>query len=453
MKSKKDIIRSDDAVSEVIGYSLILSIVIISVCVMAVSSYPIISNLKDTVFMETSLEALSMLDGRISMVAFGTTPSQPTRFDLNGGMMMAGNDSENRLTITVANISGEQIVIFDKSLGKIEYTVGDQKIGFENGGMFRKFPEGDTLMVSPPEFHFNGETLTFPIIRINSTASISGKGIININSVSRNRPVIIYPNVSSNTLVNPLYAKQLRIRLKSEYYKAWAQYIEERTEVVPLTNDLTHEVVVSLSSLPSDKMEPLVVPIEVMGLDPTNITPVKQFMFDLSNVDSNFHMILRAPKQISNDLVIEMQKSGGMGTAGLTIWINYNKNGYNESWKADTGALITSNITSINLLNSSALTNYDTNDLSGTWVNETSPYNRTYRKSGDKGPVPLNVVMQHYFKLVSDTGTFALYPGTNPEWPTGFEVTNSTYVFEYNIIPPNINYLHIVEHEVDVSFS
>jgi hypothetical protein len=142
-----------------------------------------------------------------------------------------------------------------------------------------------------------------------------------------------------------------------------------------------------------------------------------------------------------------------MGTAGLTIWVNYNKNGYNESWKADTGALITSNITSINLLNSSALTNYDTNDLSGTWVNETSPYNRTYRKSGDKGPVPLNVVMQHYFKLVSDTGTFALYPGTNPEWPTGFEVTNSTYVFEYNIIPPNINYLHIVEHEVDVSFS
>jgi len=72
------------------------------------------------------------------MVAYGTTPSQPSRFDLNGGKMIVGNDTGSRVTITVNNSS---MPIFNKSLGILEYIVGDQKIGYENGecsGNFRK---------------------------------------------------------------------------------------------------------------------------------------------------------------------------------------------------------------------------------------------------------------------------------------------------------------------------
>jgi hypothetical protein len=249
MKSKINIIESDDAVSEVLGYSLILGIVIISVGLMTVSSFPILSDLKDSVFMETSLESLSMLDGKISMVAYGTTTSQPSRFDLNGGKMTVGNDTGSRVTITVYNSSGElsKDIIY---LGKLEYIVGDQKIGFENGGIFRKYPEGNTVMISPPEFHFNGGTLTFPIIKINGNDSISGKGVITINaisndSISNKNPVTIYPK--GNNSSNPIFDKGVNITIKSEYYKSWAQYIEERTEVDPSTNDSTQEVSVSIN--------------------------------------------------------------------------------------------------------------------------------------------------------------------------------------------------------------
>jgi len=62
MKSKIGMLESDDAVSEVMGYSLILGIVIVSVGLMTVSSFPILSDLKDSVFMETSLESLSIVD-------------------------------------------------------------------------------------------------------------------------------------------------------------------------------------------------------------------------------------------------------------------------------------------------------------------------------------------------------------------------------------------------------
>jgi len=254
MKSKINIIESDDAVSEVVGYTLILGIVIISVGLMTVSSFPILSDLKDSVYMETSLEALSMLDGKISMVASGTTLSQPSRFELNGGKMVVSNDTDNRVTITVNSSSELPKEIFNESLGKLEYIVGDQKIGFENGGIFRKFPEGNTVMISPPEFHFNEGTLTFPIIGINGNDSISGKGVITINaisndSISNKNPVIIYPNVSNN-LSNPIFGKQkVEIRIKSEYYKSWKQYIEERTEAVNITAyDSTQEVVVLIDT-------------------------------------------------------------------------------------------------------------------------------------------------------------------------------------------------------------
>jgi hypothetical protein len=247
MTSKINMLESDDAVSEVLGYSLILGIIIISVGLMTVSSFPILSDLKDSVYMETSLEALSIVDGRISMVAYGTTPSQPSRFDLNGGKLVVSNDTDSSVTITVYNSSGElsKNII---TLGKFEYIVGDQKIGYENGGLFRKYPEGNTVMITPPQFLFNGGTLTFPIIKINGSDSISGKGVITINAILKKYPpVIIYPNVSRN-YSNPIFDTGVNITIKSEYYQAWAKYIEERTEANKLSiNESTQEVLVEIN--------------------------------------------------------------------------------------------------------------------------------------------------------------------------------------------------------------
>ncbi|MCX9010354.1 MAG: hypothetical protein OIN66_04445 [Candidatus Methanoperedens sp.] len=452
MNSQKiNIIKSEDAVSETIGYSFILGIVVVAVGIMVVAAYPILSSIQDTALMEAESEALTMLSGRMNMVALGATPSQVTRMDLNGGTMNVYNTTGNRLSIVVANETGYQVEIFNKSLGKVEYAVNDNIIAFENGGMFRKYPSGDPVMMTPPEFHYNGETLTFPILRINNAASAGGKGVISIYSTSADPPRRIYPNLTSSTFINPLIGKQIRIRLKSDYYKAWAKYIEERTEVVPLANDIDHEVLVSFNSKPSDEPTDLKMPIEIVGIDTTNSTPLNKFMFNLSDVDASFHMVLRAPLQNSNELVVEMQKNGGLGPAGMTIWVSYNKDGYNESWKTDTLAVINGDITSIDLLNSSVSSYYDTNDASGTWVNESS-YSGIYIKSGNNGPVPLDFVLQHYIKLVSSTGTFAIYNSSKPNEWKGFNPTNSTFALDYDIIPPTISYMQIVDHSVNVSF-
>lgn len=450
-------INSEEAVSETVGYSFILAIVVIAVGILVVIAFPIQSNIQDTAFVESQIQALTMLDSRISSVALGSSPSQLTRINLNGGVMNVRNDSDNYLKVIVSNETGYNVTIFNETLGLIEYKLGDNRLIYENGGMFRIYPNGESVMLSPPEFYYNGETLTFPVIRMRSSASAGGKGILSVVANSVEGTNIIYPNLSSSLLLNPIYGKQIKIRIKSDNYKAWERYIEERTDAVPLTNDVTKEVVVAFNSKPSERPVDLVVPIEVFGLDTTNSTPLTKFEFDLTNVTSDFHLVLRAPNPTSNDFMIDVQKRGGAGEAGLTIVVMYNKGGFNETWNSDTYAWIANNITNIDMLNSSANATYVSNPNSGTWINETYPYNKTYNKTvPNNGPVPLDILIQHYIKLISDTGTFSIYQGTkpgDPAWGKGFNPDNSTYTLSYSIMPPSITYMHIVDHPVNVSLS
>ncbi len=455
MNHNLKIIYSEEAVSETVGYSFILAIVMIAVGILVVVAFPIQTDIQNTAFVESQIQALTMLDSRISSVAMGSSPSQLTRINLNGGVMNVRNDSGNYLKVIVSNETGYNITIFNKTLGMIEYKLGDNRLIYENGGMFRIYPNGESVMLSPPEFYYNGETLTFPVIRIQNSAYAGGKGMLLVVASSTEGTKIIYPNLSSSLLLNPIYGKQIKIRIKSDNYKAWARYIEERTDAVPLTNDVTKEVVVSFNSKPSESPVDLEVPIEVFGLDTTNSTPLTKFEFNLTGVESSYHMVLRAPTPDSDIFVLDFQKRGGAGTEGVIVEVRYNSGGANESWESGTLALIQSEEADIDLLNQSVGTTYTNNKNSTTWVDETPPlYNRTYTKfAGSNGPVPLDVLIQHYIKLINPSGTFALYASTKPNEWDGFNQTNSTYTLSYNIMPPTINYMHIVDHPVNVTLS
>lgn len=462
MNNRRISINSEEGVSETIGYSLILSIIVIAITVLVVIAYPIQSNIQDTAFVESQIQALTMLDSRISSVGFGSSPSQLTRINLNGGVMNVQKDAGNYLKVMVSDESGYNETIFNETMGIIEYKLGDNKLIYENGGMFRIYPNGESVMLSPPEFYYNGETLTFPVMRIASSAYAGGKGTISVVANSpENGSKIIYPNLSSSKLMNPIYAKQIKIRIRSDNYLAWARYIEERTDAVPLPIDTTKEVVVAFNSKPSDKPEELKVPIEVFGLDTTNNTPLNQFMFNLSGFDPSYHMTLRAPTSNSTEFVIDVKKAGGGGSDQEEIQIKYNKDGFNETWFTVRQEWVVNGILVIDLLNDSTFMDYTSGTPSGTWINETPPYNKIYDDSvSGKGPVPLDRIMQHYMALISESGTFAISPGTyqghgdnDPEWPKGFNVTGSTLVLDYNIQPPVINYMHIVDHQVNITIT
>ena len=232
-KSNIKSFKSEDAVSETIGYSLLLGILVFSVAFTVAISYPELSETKESSYNEIASQALSVFASKNSMAAFGVSPSQLTRIELGGGTLTARKESDNWMKINVTNSTGYAVIILNQSLGRVDYTFGDTIISYEGGGLFRKYPSGDAVMVSPPQFHYNGETLTLPLIIVNNSLSTGGKGVVNIYSRPGNLPITVYPNLTSNeNLVNPLSGKQIKIRLQSDYYKALqSDYLKERTEI------------------------------------------------------------------------------------------------------------------------------------------------------------------------------------------------------------------------------
>lgn len=183
---------------------------------------------------------------------------------------------------------------------------------------------------------------------------------------------------------------------------------------------------------PSGREQPLKMPIQVFELDTTTETPLKAYEFNLTNVTSAFAMDLVAT-QDGFGLKINIQKSGGSGLEGVTIEIVYSNGSSTEKWKTDTGSGVAklidpvTNTVFINLLNSTVYARYKSSNNSWTW-------NYIYNTSND-GPLPLDVVIQHYMKLMSLLGFPVSF---NPQIPfeshyKGFDNDTSTYTLDYRI--------------------
>jgi len=244
--------HSQDAVSEVVGYTLLLGIIVIAVGVISLSALPMIQDAKEKAYLKNVEQGFTVLDSRASLVSLGKQPTQIVQMYTQAGSITVDDTSFSHIKVTFTN-GTTTYVVYDES-GTIQYQLGDNKIAYEGGGVFRKYPgEGDPVMITPPEFHYNGETLTLPIIRINSNQSVGGTGVITLRLVSEQTPNVLFPNPDDNPeYTNPLLlGKQINVVIKSDYYKAWAKYIEERTEAMqsPTTRRLNLTLLLMFTGL------------------------------------------------------------------------------------------------------------------------------------------------------------------------------------------------------------
>ncbi|MCD4842663.1 MAG: hypothetical protein K8R08_11810 [Methanosarcinales archaeon] len=441
--------HSQDAVSEVVGYTLLLGIIVVAIGIISMTALPVIQDAKEKAYLKNMEQGFTVLDSKASLVSIGKQPTQIVQMYTQAGGITVNDSSLSRIKVSFTN-GTTTYVVYDESMGTIQYQLGDNKIAYEGGGVFRKYPgEGDPVIITPPEFHYNGETLTLPIIRINSNQSVGGTGVVTLRLVSEQTPNVLFPNPDDNPeYTNPLLlGKQINVVIKSDYYKAWAKYIEERTEAAVTTNDATKETTVSLNAKPNDQTIDLSPPIDVYGFNVDNESALHNFNFTLPDGTSNLDMrMMTSPTKTEPYFSFDLKKSGGLATGGVTITLEYHASGKKEEWLYDVQPLKDDDSNfNVNLLNDSG-TIYKSADSSWTWENETSPWNKTF-SINDAGPNG-NKLMQHYLSLVGPT--FSFYPDSSPHW-NGFNESETTYVLHYEVMPPRITYLHIVEHKMQVN--
>ncbi|HUV83104.1 MAG TPA: hypothetical protein VMW53_08540 [archaeon] len=452
---KKQMRHAENAQSEVVGYSLLLGVLVIGVGIVILLAAPIIQESKNDAYLKNVEQGFTVLDSKVSMVGLGNSPSQLVQIYTQAGEIVIDDDTYSRISVIFYNWS-DPIEVYNSSMGTVEYTLGQDKIAYEGGGTFRKYPGDDNvIMITPPEFHYNGETLTLPIIKINSNQSIGGSGVVNLYFQSDNTPNVLFPNRSENPeFKNPLLiGKQVEVVIKSDYYRAWAKYIEERTDAqVSTYGENKKEVHVLLNARPNDQAQDLNPPMEVYGFNTTNESALKQFNITIGDVKNNLNMdFTTSTSKTLPYLTFNTKKEGGLGLAGITIELNYYDTSGVETWNWDVQGIKIDIGGEDYSVEADYLDDYDGIDYSSgnpswTWINETPPYNTIYN-SGDSGPNGRKI-FQHYMSLVSPN--FNFYPGDKFD---GFDVDESSYVLFYDVNPPHITYLHIVEHKIQATLA
>lgn len=226
-------------VGSVVGYALLLVIVAFGTVSVVALGGAALTDLQASAQADQAAVAMSEFDSKVSQVALGDAGAQTVELGGDGGTVSVEEDAGN-VRITRTNASGET-VIADRTLGAVVYDLGETRVAYQGGGVWRTGSSG-TRMISSPEYHYRGETLTFPIVRVTGDWSGSPSSALDIRSGSR---TAFYP---TNTRENPLEDGYIEVELTSEYHAAWAAYFRSRTDGsvthTPATNTVTANLTV-----------------------------------------------------------------------------------------------------------------------------------------------------------------------------------------------------------------
>ncbi|WP_396613010.1 hypothetical protein ACH9L7_07030 [Haloferax sp. S1W] len=179
--------------------------------------------------------AMTLFDSKMAITALGDSQSQAVELGGSGDGQYIVRDDTTRLIITHKNYDefGSEEEIYNETLGSIEYRDGDVTIAYEGGGVWRTQDNG-TSMISPPEFHYRGATLTLPLIQVTGKGGSGRNAVADITELKQADPVypnssVSYANTSTN-YVNPVRNGTVEVTVESPQYRGWAQFFDDRTE-------------------------------------------------------------------------------------------------------------------------------------------------------------------------------------------------------------------------------
>jgi hypothetical protein len=325
------LMKDEEGVSEVFGYVIILGIALTCLAMLTLYAAGAINTSKDDSQMKSVSQAFTVGDSRLSKARFSTSIFQETPFKLNDGVMFVNGSSEDSY-IVVYGIDGTPV--YNGTMGTIKCVTDSGEVGYQDGGVFALYPDGSSIMLSPPDFDYNGVTLTLPIMHIdgNSSASYSDSAVL-LDAASVGETILIYPNKSVG--FNPLpQNKTINITIKTDYYKAWESYINERTRATAVTNPAKKMVNISLSSGKGRFSGSVENGFSTKYMDTSYYTPIEIFKFDLYPKNTGNDPYVRFTS-VSTDSQLTLyigRTNGQLNKLAAQVEIEYVKGGITEKF-------------------------------------------------------------------------------------------------------------------------
>ncbi len=425
--------NSERAEAEVIGHIIILSITILGIGMITLFGVPAIYTLEDMANSKNVEQAFTVLDSRASRVTLGDSPLQITNIELGGGTLTVEPNSSKNSGYIFVNSSDFNFTI---PMGRIKYTLGDRMVSYEGGGVWAQYPGGGTIMLSPPEFHYNGWTLTLPVINVSGNASVAGKGTT-VVSIKKMETIIKYPNASAGRM-NPVNGTNngiVNVNITSDYYKSWADYARTLSYTNVSVNDKNKTAIIVLEVLSPMGTFPLPAgQITIRNINTSNPTPINNFSVNL--FDSQMNKLNNMDWEIfatngTTELELEVEKHG----SDFLIKIEFDSPSGEEEWE---GCLLCGGVNDwpnsidVDFLNQSM--NLTTDDTLNTW-----PGSGNSRSVYD--------IFQHYLTLMGSDVIF------NTDENDKVDYSKSQLTLNYDPGPGALTYLHVTENRADVGIS
>ncbi|CAG1006450.1 MAG: hypothetical protein OIN86_08645 [Candidatus Methanoperedens sp.] len=431
------LITSEKAEAEVIGHIIILSITILGIGMITLFGVPAIYTLEDMANSKNVEQAFTVLDSRASRVTLGDSPLQITNIELGGGTLTVEPNSSNNSGYIFVNSSDFNFTI---PMGRIKYTLGDRIVSYEGGGVWALYPGGGTVMLSPPEFHYNGWTLTLPVINVSGNASVGGKGTA-VVSVKKMATIIQYPNASIAGRTNPVNGSNngiVNVNITSDYYKSWADYARTLSYTNVSVNDKNKTAIIVLEVIsPMGTFVSIPSEITMRNINMSSSAPLTNLSFDLykdvkGGACGARNWYATATKGLA-ELKIGVEHEQG---CNYKMIIEYtSETSVEEEWNSI--GIVSTDPEKVDFLNKSLNLTLDDSPCP-TWSPVICTSSTNY-SSFD--------LIQHYILLIGPDVIFQTDPGNR------VDSTKSSFTLYYDPGPGALTYLHVTENRADVGIS
>jgi len=270
----------DRGQSAPLGVALLLGLTILGTTAVVAFGSVALTDTQSQSELARSEQAMTLFDSQAAQVALGDSSVQTVDFGSGEGTYSVDPDA-GKISIVQLNcddsddpidydnvtdslgsngtgVSNDTYLLKPTDLGKVTYETNDGTLAYQGGGVWKQSKSGGIGMVSPPEFHYRGATLTFPLILTRGSGGASGSARATVTAPNDPTKVFAdpkkqYPSrcwngTDSEQFTNPVTNGSVVVRIESEYAKGWGRYFETRTEGI-ITYPADDVVLIELISL------------------------------------------------------------------------------------------------------------------------------------------------------------------------------------------------------------
>jgi hypothetical protein len=305
----------------VIGTVLLLGIVIVGVGATVAFGTTALQAANDQSRIDSVGHAMTQFDSKAAMVALGRSGSQEMDLAASGEGGYSVDDDAGWVRVSHVNHSGNggTEVLTNTSLGAVVYEGDDTRVVYQGGGVWRG-TGNESLMISPPEVHYRGSTLTFPIISVNGSGGAAGEVSAGVSIRERSRPVFpneSQPDYGNASYRNPVETGNVTVTVHSDHYVAWAEYFTQRTSgdvSIDHANGTTTATLVAADAIGDFEMPSEGNSVPVRGIEDAHV--LTEFSVSISvdrwnQIQWSFH-----ESQGNEEFELHVTRSGGGGGGG-----------------------------------------------------------------------------------------------------------------------------------------